>query len=205
MTIVVDHKERRQQIMSKTLRLIGERGYGDVTYQQIADICGLSRTTLYKYFKNKREIFDFAILELVESIGKDFNEAVKMRSYLSSSDKIRMLYENVIDIMYKDPPLIQAIIEYLIGLRRRGEPVMKRIRRHTIGMHRLLTRLFREGMESGEFRTMDCNCAAEMIYALIETATMRLTLMETFDRKLFATFIDAILEGIIQPEWRRQS
>ncbi len=204
MTIIVDHNERRQQIMSKTLRLIGERGYADVTYQQIADVCGLSRTTLYKYFKNKREIFDFAVLELVESIGKAFNDAVMERAHLSASDKIRMLYENVMDTMYKDPPLIQAIIEYLIALRRRGEPVMKRIRRHTIGMHRLLTRLFREGVESGEFRQMDCNCAAELVYALLETATMRLTLIETFDKKQFMTFLDALLIGIVQPGWEKK-
>lgn len=204
MTIIVDHKERRQQIMSKTLRLIGERGYQEVTYQQIADVCGLSRTTLYKYFKNKREIFDLAVLELVESIGKQFEAAVKERAHLSASDKIRMLYESVMETMTKDPALIQAIIEYLISLRRRGEPVMKRIRRHTIGMHRLLTKLFREGVDSGEFKPLDCYCAAEMVYAFLETATMRLTLMETFDRDLFVTFLDSILVGIIQPGWRKQ-
>ena len=200
MTIAVDHEERRNQIMRKTLRLIGERGYEGVTTQQIADVCGLSRTTLYKYYTNKREIFDQAILKMVVSIGEDFNAALADSPQLSSADKIRLLYANVIATMRKDPPLIQAIIEYLIGLRRCGEPVAARVRRHTIGMHRLLIRLFREGVEKGEFKRMDCESVAEMVYALLETATMRLTLLESFDQKQFETLLNAILDGVVVSE-----
>ena len=198
MTIVVDHEARRTEIMRKTLKLIGERGYGEVTYQQISEACGLSRTTLYKYFRNKQEIFDRAIYELVNSIGRNFEAAVRADPCCTVVGKIRLLCADVIDTMATNPPLIQAIIEYLIGLRRRGDPVTHRVRMHTIGLHRLLSRLVRARLRHGELRPMATLRASETMYALLESATVRLTLLEDFDRQHYINLFDEIIAG-----WRR--
>ena len=56
MVKVVDHDERRREILSKALSLFANLGYPQVTYQQLAEVCGLTRTALYKYFVNKRDI-----------------------------------------------------------------------------------------------------------------------------------------------------
>ena len=88
----VNHTKRSKEILKKSLTLIAERGYGDVTYQQIADATGLGRTTLYKYFKNKREIFDKALKMLVEEIGVDFENGVKEHPDLSVVEKIRLAF-----------------------------------------------------------------------------------------------------------------
>ena len=61
MGIVIDHEARRRSIIAKSIRLFSEQGYDGVTYQKIADSCAFARTTLYKYFRNKREIFSTAI------------------------------------------------------------------------------------------------------------------------------------------------
>ena len=64
MAIVVEHEKRKKEILEKSLELFIAEGYEDVTYQKIADRCGITRTTLYIYFKNKREIFSFSIKQL---------------------------------------------------------------------------------------------------------------------------------------------
>ena len=56
MAIVVEHEKRKKEILDKALDLFMENGYEDVTFQKIADKCGVTRTTLYIYFKNKKEI-----------------------------------------------------------------------------------------------------------------------------------------------------
>ena len=57
MAIVVEHDKRKQEILQKSLDVFIEEGYEDATFQKIADRCGITRTTLYIYFKNKHEIF----------------------------------------------------------------------------------------------------------------------------------------------------
>ena len=64
MGIIIDHEARKRDIIAKAINLFAEQGYNGVTYQKIADNCNIARTTLYKYFRNKREIFSTAIWEV---------------------------------------------------------------------------------------------------------------------------------------------
>jgi AcrR family transcriptional regulator len=173
-----------------------------VTYQQIADAKGLGRTTLYKYFKNKREIFDKALKMLVEELGVDFENGVKEHPDLSVVEKIRLIMMQLIDMMFTSPQLMQTVEEYLIGLRRSGEPTSKRVRLHTIGFYRVLARLVREGINNGELRQMDCLMATEELYALLETVTLRITLLESVKREQLIDLCDFALDGMkaVQPE-----
>ena len=68
MSIIVEHDKRRQEILQNALEVFIDEGYEDVTFQKIADRCGITRTTLYIYFKNKREIFTWSIKQLTAGI-----------------------------------------------------------------------------------------------------------------------------------------
>ena len=71
MAIIVEHEKRRKEILQKSLDVFVEEGYEDVTFQKIADRCGITRTTLYIYFKNKHEIFLGSIKELMGSLEEN--------------------------------------------------------------------------------------------------------------------------------------
>ena len=53
MAIIVEHEKRKKEILEKSMELFCKEGFDDVTFQKIADACGITRTTLYIYFKNK--------------------------------------------------------------------------------------------------------------------------------------------------------
>lgn len=182
MAIVVDHDERQREILVKALKLFGERGYPDVTYQQLAAVCGLSRTTLYKYFQNKRDIFDNAIMYQIGLIGRRFQETVKSNPELNASEKLNLVLSQAIDLLFRSRPMLQAIVEYLINQRRQGLPVARKIRRHTVAFRRTLKKLVHEGMDAGLFRRMDPDLAANLLYGLMESAALRVTLIEDSNR-----------------------
>lgn len=71
MAIVVEHDKRRAEILENALDIFTEEGYEDATFQKIADRCGITRTTLYLYFRNKREMFVWSIKQLTEGIEND--------------------------------------------------------------------------------------------------------------------------------------
>ena len=74
MSIMIDHEERRALILTRSLELFAEQGYSGVSIQKIAKRCGLTRTTLYKYFSNRREIFDAAIMKVDGANGSGLPE-----------------------------------------------------------------------------------------------------------------------------------
>ena len=57
----IDMAARREAMLREGFRLFSERGIESVFMQEIADACGLSLATLYRYYKNK--------LSLVIAIG----------------------------------------------------------------------------------------------------------------------------------------
>ncbi|MDD4099133.1 MAG: TetR/AcrR family transcriptional regulator [Lentisphaeria bacterium] len=196
MSIIVDHAERQKEILRKALHLFGQHGYPEVTYRQIADACGLSRTSLYKYFTNKREIFDSALLHLVLSLGEEFQATVKANPTLSEADKLEMVLQQAIDLMLHNPDLLQTILEYILALHRQSEPVARKIRRHTVAFRRTLMNLIRQGVAKGEFAPVDAALASDHIYALMESAAIRIMLSDQVDRGLLVAHGKAVISAL---------
>ena len=57
-----DLSEKQQNVLKACLKLFSEQGYDRTTTADIANLAGVSEGTVYKHFKNKREILD-ALLE----------------------------------------------------------------------------------------------------------------------------------------------
>lgn len=184
MVKVVDHDERRREILSKALSLFANLGYPQVTYQQLAEVCGLTRTALYKYFVNKRDIFDNAIYHLVQSINSNLHEKIQANPDLKASEKLEMLISDSFDLCISNPALLHAIIEYLISQKRQGEPVGKKIRRHTIGFQRFMRHLVTDGIRNGEFdEKFSPAVIADMLFGLIQGVVMRIMFNDNVDRE----------------------
>ena len=52
-----DDAEARKRIVDTTLRLVDRRGAADTTLSQVADVLGITRRTVYRYFGSTEELF----------------------------------------------------------------------------------------------------------------------------------------------------
>ena len=80
MAIIVEHDKRKHEILQKSLDVFIDEGYEDATFQKIADRCGITRTTLYIYFKNKYEIFHESIKELLSELEKSLTKIIQEKA-----------------------------------------------------------------------------------------------------------------------------
>ncbi len=181
MGIIVDHDARRREILQKSLTLFADFGYPGVTYKQLADRCGLARTALYKYFPGKREIFDSAISQMVKELAAEFRSTVNQQPGLLASQKLELVLVQAMNLLFQHGKLLQAITEYLIAQRRQGDNVARKVRRHTLAMRLTIVKLLREGMESGEFKTLPCDFIGDVLYGILESAALRVAVVDTAD------------------------
>ena len=65
----IDHNVRKRQIVAESVKLFARYGFSDVNFALIAKESGVSRTLLYTYFKDKRQIFNEAINEATDVVG----------------------------------------------------------------------------------------------------------------------------------------
>jgi AcrR family transcriptional regulator len=60
---------RREQLLDAGIALFAERAYEDVSIDEIAEACGVSRGLLYHYFRGKREYYVASIAHAAGHIG----------------------------------------------------------------------------------------------------------------------------------------
>lgn len=176
MAIIVEHEKRRKEILQKSLDVFVEEGYEDVTFQKIADRCGITRTTLYIYFKNKHEIFLGSIKELMSSLEETILLFIN-DSTLSDETKLRKILSCIIDKCEDNKKLFIIILGYLLQLKKSGVDTNLRVRRRVVRLKHHLSTVLIHGIQNGEFRATNVKDMNELIYGLIESAIFRLTIL----------------------------
>ena len=176
MAIVVKHEKRRQVILEKVLDVFIEEGYEDTTFQKIADHCGITRTTLYIYFKNKKEIFNYSIKLLLTKADVDI-KAIRSDASLNSVEKITKVLLDIFTLLERNHRLLSVILDYLLHVTGSLNPE-QRINRRTLKLRHILASLIIEGVKSGELKPLNIKTANEYLYSLIETAIFRLVVLQ---------------------------
>ena len=139
MAAVVEHEARRRMILDKALALFIDEGYEDVTFQKIADRCGITRTTLYIYFSNKRDIFMYSIKQLGETLEDALNSIIDNES-LSMADRLKGVMMSVYNCCLEHRQLFSVLLMYLLQIQKTGVNTEEKVRRRTLRlrvMHKL--------------------------------------------------------------------
>ncbi len=176
MATIVEHEKRKHEILQKALDVFMEEGYEDVTFQKIADRCGITRTTLYIYFKNKREIFIWSIKQLTAGIEVKLMEFIQNKE-LNASDCLRKMMFLVLDECKENHKLFNVVLSYLLTLQKSGINPAERVRRRVIRLRHLISLLIIRGNNSNEFNNVNIKDSNELLYGLIESAIFRIAVL----------------------------
>ncbi|MDR2096009.1 MAG: TetR/AcrR family transcriptional regulator [Treponema sp.] len=177
MSIVIEHDKRRKEILEKALDVFMAEGFEDVTYQKIADRCGITRTTLYIYFKNKKEIFNYSIKQLMEKVENDIIQ-IRTKNDMSNTEKLISVLTMIIETLEENRGLLSVVLNYLLYLSKSDPDVDIRVRRRTIRLRHILAVMIIEGIRAGELKPMNVRTANDLIYGLIESAIFRLVILK---------------------------
>jgi AcrR family transcriptional regulator len=177
MAVIIEHEKRKSEILEKSLDIFVEEGFENVTFQKIADRCGVTRTTLYIYFKDKREIFMSSIRQLTDGIETELQKIIRNDS-LTTEEKLRATMMQIIDSCTENRRLFTAVLNYLIQLQKAGKDPNERVRRRIVRLRHILSTLIIEGIANGEFRTVNVKYADELLYGVIESAIFRLAVLD---------------------------
>ena len=195
MAIIVEHEKRKREILDKALDVFVEEGYEDATFQKIADKCGITRTTLYIYFKNKREIFMWSIKQLTEGLEKSLLETMTNEN-LTSAEILKDVVIKILEKCVNNRRLFSVLLTYLLQLQKTGKDPGERVRRRTIRLRHLLSKIIIDGINKGEFRDVNVKACNEMFYSLIESTVFRLAILDSENVEELFPSIELAIEGL---------
>ncbi len=191
----VDHRARKQEIIANAIRLFAKLGYRDVSFREISEACGVARTVIYRYFRNKRQIFDGAVILVLGRIVQKHAEIV--HSKLPAAVRLRQICTVVTATLFDNRDFLCVIIDYVMAMRRANHDMARRIMQFTIGLKRIIHTLLTLGVRRGEFREdLNTDVMTDILYAQFESAVLRLGVSGDAVQADVLDRIDEILKGI---------
>jgi AcrR family transcriptional regulator len=177
MAIAVEHDKRRMKILDKALAVLIDDGFENATFQKIADRCGITRTILYLYFKNKKEIFSFSIKQLLSNVEETIN-SIRGDKAMNSIDRITKVLLALFKVLEQNRELLSVILDYLLHVAKSDINPEDRVRRRTVRLRHILASMVIEGVKAGELKKVDVKAADDYLYSFIEAAIFELTVLK---------------------------
>jgi len=176
MSIVVEHEKRRKEILENALDVFIREGYVDANFQKIADKCRITRTTLYLYFRNKKDIFNYSLKLLLGKLEADIRLIIS-DSALDSVEKITKVLMKIFSHIEENRSLLSVVMDYLLHLSKSRDDPAKPVRRRTLRLRHILSSLVIEGIKTGKLKPVNVKTADDYLYSFIEAAIFRITVL----------------------------
>ena len=195
MAAIVEHDKRKEEILQKSIEIFVSEGYKNVTIQKIADHCGITRTTLYIYFKNKHEIFMCSIKRVTKKIEFELLQLMKKNEF-SNQELLKQMMFLIINVGEENAHLFSVIINYIQQVQKNGYDPHKRVMHYVIKLRHILSSVLIQGMETGEFRKLDLKSTNELFFSLLEGLIFRMVILDLHDheneKNMISDFVDSL-------------
>ena len=191
-------KERKDQIMSAAEGVFTRKGFDNARMDDIAEETGLSKGTLYLYYKSKNDLI-IAILDRI--FQREFRtiENVDLSS-MSATEAVWLFTDKVTNDIKIFLRLMPIAYEFL-ALAFRNKTVQKALKMYINRYMDIFLPVIQKGIETGEFRPVDAHDVGVAVGAIIE-GTM---LLWVYDKSMvdperhIRSGMKLLLEGVKAP------
>lgn len=154
----------------------------------IAQEVGLSVGALYLRFKSKEEV----CLELIKDQTKDFSELTKSLSAQPPLKALKIYIDTNLEVAFKKKQLISLLIK------EHDMPFLKPFRKNFLKIqHGIIMDILKAGIKSRDFRQLDIDDTALMIFACIRGGILLRLRFEAGDEtRMGDSLYDLITKGI---------
>lgn len=192
----VDKEERMNEIVKGAMPVFSRYGYREANLSQIADECGLSRPTVYQYFKDKNEIYYYAVKSVTKKMFSDFSFLAFNCDNKSEIEKLRLIVEYIFDFARKNEGAISNLIEFILTEKKNGKDVYSYLKERTIKLRILIKRIILLGVKNGTIRDVDSEKTGDVLYSLIQSAAIQYGFFSRSSETDSLSSIDAFLDTI---------
>lgn len=157
--------ERTSQIITAAEDVFTKKGFAEARMDDIAEETGLSKGTLYNYFKSKDDLIIAILDRIFQREFKAFDEMDL--SKMSSTDIINRF----VDTIAKDIKLmlrLMPIAYEFLALAFRNKTVQKALKVYVNRYMNILVPIIENGIASGEFKEVDPKEVAIAMGAVLE-------------------------------------
>ncbi|HOI98307.1 MAG TPA: TetR/AcrR family transcriptional regulator [Rectinema sp.] len=163
---IVDHDKRKREIARSALMLFSKQGYHESSFSDIASACRLSRSNIYNYFKNKDEIFHYAVVELLNSITQNI-ELIAHQDSLTLAQKLQRIYQ-LFTNDFGDGKNASIILYLSLRLKRKDTKLVATLDNSAVNLRKNIENLFVS--ENANLPYVQIAVVTTLFFSLIESS-----------------------------------
>lgn len=163
---IVDHDKRKREIARSALMLFSKQGYHESSFSDIASACRLSRSNIYNYFKNKDEIFHYAVVELLNSITQNI-ELIAHQDSLTLAQKLQRIYQ-LFTNDFGDGKNASIILDLSLRLKRKDTKLVATLDNSAANLRKNIENLFVS--ENANLPYVQIAVVTTLFFSLIESS-----------------------------------
>jgi AcrR family transcriptional regulator len=163
---IVDHDKRKREIARSALMLFSKQGYHESSFSDIASACRLSRSNIYNYFKNKDEIFHYAVVELLNSITQNI-ELIAHQDSLTLAQKLQRIYQ-LFTNDFGDGKNASIILDLSLRLKRKDTKLVATLDNSAVNLRKNIENLFVS--ENANLPYVQIAVVTTLFFSLIESS-----------------------------------
>lgn len=196
---IVDHDKRKVAILLNALSLFEEKGLADTTLTQIAQRCKIGRPTLYQYFRNKDEIFQYSIKYYTDHMLLHYQK-ISSKS-ISPMERLSQIFCSLAQTMADEQFFLRSLVTYyaMLHISGRSKEFHTAIRRRTIFFRRLLLQLLLEAETCHEISKGYAASGVELLMVLSQNIFVQVGVFDRAFDPILEAIINATLEGLTHP------
>lgn len=162
----IRYREKRRKILETAARLFANRGYENVTLEEIAAKLKLTRPSLYHYIKSKEQIYFEIQMQALEQGFKALEEVLAHSD--DPVERLRQAIKKHVDIITR---------EHIVGTFRQNEmqlppDMMNKILSGREHLENQYLKLIEDGVEAGALKIRHRKLAVKMILGTLNTIPM---------------------------------
>jgi len=160
---------RRNQILDAATTVFVRQGFQHARMDDIVEESGLSKGTLYWYFKSKEDIINAILRRLFTGDLENLESLVQAEG--TASERLLQLTNNRVNGMKQMSSLVPIIFEfYAVAVHQQW--VQQFIGEYFKHFRTLLEDLIQQGIDKGEFRPVNATKAAISLASMYEGLTL---------------------------------
>lgn len=169
---------RVDKFLAAALNLFAERNFASVTIKDIANALDVNTALLYYYFDSKTDLFRATI---EQAVARAFEH---VRSVVEQSDDPAKVIAVWLEAHVNRYAEIHRFVKIALDFRssHEGDPdIAKAIERFYNEERKLLSKVIRDGIKQGLFKSVDPNRMAQFISTYLDGCMVRSVILPDFD------------------------
>ena len=194
-----EKRRHKKEILEAALRLFSEKGFYNVSVQEIAEASEFGIGTLYSFFESKEALFEelindtseLIVNELLQVLDSSCNERELLSKFIRVQPKWQKKYGKVIKLYISE-----------VGIKGFRASKIREENKISEVINSKLALIIEQGIQKGIFRPVDPEIAAKTLGSIIETLIFETTgscnKNEVINK--FNKVEELFLEGLLLPK-----